>query len=820
MLFPIYLCLILFIQFISSNKGLIDKFSMENIQTDISNIGNNIFNIKYLHKVECEKMTIKLLGVSINNIYNVTINSIPIEIGINHKSLSAEIFFYTYNYQKTENIEMNVYINKIPNSFNPNNIALLCHRRDLKSLRLLEEIPKYNMTITSYDDQNNQTLQNQIILKPGRFKKAYITVSLSNDKYHLPPASATIFLIDKVFKTLDKYYQIATIKNEMVELQLGVPCNTNTGSYLVKFSMVTSNSYFNPLGSLNALVVKSNDKATIYYQNIQPSVTSGTTLIGILLSEANVDELNLAWTGADTNDKSAAVGDVTIYPNTKYLINKNSFVSNEQLSPARAKFSISNPYVYTNQVFTSEDPNSCFKWQDSTLTVPIKGTAAIIPSFYDISPYFSINPDSNINTDSLTINIDIPYSPIYIYCALVCIKDNFPSYDDIINSDSQKNSPYLQYYSNYFYTNNDNRVYFNNILSGQEYKLRCIIQSSGSDVTKRTYTSGDLYNVKSGLTNTTLSTINNLNTHCLQYKFDYDIGQEAKMDLINYCQQFFSSGSYTSNGCIVCTDSYQSYTATGVTLPAGCIRSTRLLSDSDIQKTQNIQTTPTNIMTNPNAVRESDSMLYTICAVPNPSCPNENKCNIDTWYYNKIQAFKDNTKDTATIKEQANIANIPVTEVLEYDDSNLPEIGKLKLNVKETTKTNLTIEIAYDYPLLCYYMFSLSSDIPEYNSLQDCGSNLCGSIKVNQYLQTNILPIDGVSEVSAGKYVYMFLGCFNDIPFSSKRFDVTQVAVLIYGEKEISTEIITNTVNDKNINEKVLNVNVFMILIYIFIFIN
>ena len=82
-----------------------------------------------------------------------------------------------------------------------------------------------------------------------------------------------------------------------------------------------------------------------------------------------------------------------------------------------------------------------------------------------------------------------------MYCALFCKFGNPPSDIDIINQ-SIKVGPLVQQYKTYFQTARSEEVYFNGLVRGQSYTLRCLFQTTEADEALRKFVN---YTVKSQL---------------------------------------------------------------------------------------------------------------------------------------------------------------------------------------------------------------------------------------------------------------------------------------------------------------------------------
>jgi hypothetical protein len=189
----------------------------------------------------------------------------------------------------------------------------------------------------------------------------------------------------------------------------------------------------------------------------------------------------------------------------------------------------------------STDPNSC-SWTTSTLTIIINGVTAIIPQDYNIIPAFTFYNASNDSTlaskNSIRFNIKFLYTPIFIYYALVCINNDFPS-DAAIRAPFVKNTNILQFYSGVYTSTTGQDLIFNNLIRGQRYKLTCIIESVQGDTSKRTWTSGALLQcISLNLTSYDIMPAFPQATYCAQFLFYSDPGQEPRLPSSNTVKNY------------------------------------------------------------------------------------------------------------------------------------------------------------------------------------------------------------------------------------------------------------------------------------------
>merc|ERR1712032_763468 len=192
---------------------------------------------------------------------------------------------------------------------------------------------------------------------------------------------------------------------------------------------------------------------------------AASTLIYYNLSDPNFDKLTVTWKGSEAvkNDPTAVISKAVIEVPT--IKAGDLYVKSDNLF---STFSITNLQATNDQVFSPQ---------------------AIIPNQYNFTNsflYFNSATDSTVTAkNSIKFQFTPPYSPIYVYCALVCYNRNFPS-DDIIKRFDNVGDNLTRYYSFMFNSKNKDNIMFNNLVRGQRYKLRCIISSTEGITEQRT----------------------------------------------------------------------------------------------------------------------------------------------------------------------------------------------------------------------------------------------------------------------------------------------------------------------------------------------
>ena len=647
---------------------------------------------------------------------------------------------------------------------------------------------KYNRGIEFKFDQtkwvvdiNTSGVFNVLTIRPGRFTLSTFTVK-GNTSSFIQPRAATISLSNQTFKLADTQYEVTTAKNEPSNFYIGAPCGTAPGKYIVYFSMTGNDvtTYFAPLAPVQ-ITLDTSVVGTVDF-SVPTSIPAGaSTLIYYTLSEPNFDKLTISWKSSETvkNDSTALISDAvlevpTIKAGQLYLKIQESF----------STFTITNLQATNNQVFAPKELNNCYKWNNNILTISISGTQAIIPNQYNFTSsfqYFNSAADTTITAkNSIKYEFTPPYSPIYVYCALVCYNRNFPS-DDVIRRFNNISDNLTSYYTFMFNTKTKSNIVFDNLVRGQRYKLRCIISSTEGVVSQRTSAAVSIEELASN--NGTISKFiptSVTKTQCVQYYFTSDPGQATKIAMINYCQKLFSATGYSSNGCIVCTDSDLTYTSPGIKLPNNltCTASAtksrlRFLQTTPADTTNNstiLTPTTASSSVNPSLVNQSNPITFSVCPVQHPVCNSDvsgNKLYSD--YFDQMIA---DTKTTALFNKNLGIVNVPVNNTLIVTDLVAPDISKNF--VAEVTSINsnglIVFNAKFTSALRCSWQISDSSAAPATGSaITSCTDNQwCGSnFQVGTLVSNAATDINNLKAFSSGKSYALYFACLNDVPYST-----------------------------------------------------
>ena len=658
-------------------------------------------------------------------------------------------------------------------------------------------------------DINTSGVFNIITIRPGRFISSTFTIK-SNTSASIQPRAATITLNDQIFRLADTSYPIITSTFQPVIFYIGAPCGTAPGSYLVNFSLTgdTVTSFFAPLAPVQITVDTSNTGLANF--SIPTAIPAGaSTLIYITLSEPNVDTLNVSWAATDGNKNDAtaqltnlAIAGAVVKAGTTYTANNSLY----------SVFSITNLQATNNQVFKPNALNACYNWSSSTITFTIFGTQAIIPNQYDFTPsfkYFNSDTDSTLTIkNAIKLTFTPPYSPIYVYCALVCFNRNYPT-DDVIKTSTNVNADNLtRYYMAMFNNKTPSDIVFDNLVRGQRYKLRCIISSTEGNPTLRTSTSVNIEQMSTtNGTSTLLMPSAVTKTQCVQYYFTSDPGQATKIAMVNYCQKLFSSSGWSQSGCIICADSGLTYTSPGLALPTNITCSStasksklRFLQTSTTTAVANNTTviTPTSAGTtvNPSGVNQSNPITFSICPLQHPICPTDVSGN--KLYSDYFSQLITDTKSTLLFNTNLGIVNVPVNNTLIVNDNVAPDISKNFVSQIISANPNGLVQFSASFPsaINCSWQIAESSLAPASGALinQCVDSQWCGKgFYVGTLTVTSSTNSNNLKAFTSGKSYSLYLACSNDVPYSSSISNVVALPLNLPASTVVTPTTITNT---------------------------
>jgi hypothetical protein len=343
---------------------------------------------------------------------------------------------------------------------------------------------------------------------------------------------------------------------------------------------------------------------------------------------------------------------------------------------------------------------------------------------------------------------------------------------EILNGNPLDNTPLKQYYRNMVTpTVGTVDMQFSNLLRGQSYQLKCILQSVdalATNVTSTTVTINTL--TQSDGSTEQLATNGTLATQCVTYKFTKDPGATVKQTLVEYCQKMFTLNGYTNNGCITCTDSSNLYIIPGLKLPAA--ENSCTVSSAPFRRVlQSATNSTTTTTTNTNT---GSAVAFSVCPVPNNYCPSDVAGTFN--YYSAIA----NLTALGSGTNFAKIYNITVpfagaSTSTESGSVNVAGVVISKLTYNATGLVSWT-SITSGTSLLCYWgIASTATAVPSFSSIQSCEGPWCGSTKVTSAgVETGTNNSTLLAFANQTTY-NIYYACYNDIPGSTTQSSVYAV---------------------------------------------
>jgi hypothetical protein len=629
------------------------------------------------------------------------------------------------------------------------------------------------------------TQLNVVTIKPGRYLQTYFNMK-PNSNTLLAPAVTTLTLTDNVFKLLNNSYTLPSSSNGPLGFMIGCACGTAPGSYVINFTS-SETTLFGALSPV-LVTVNSSTKATISTSVPANVPAGGSAFVGILLSDPNFDLFTVSWVNGDNanNDTSAKLTDAKVAPGTN-----TPAAGSTTPSPAFSTFTITNQSTtLPAQVFKTSDPNTCYTFgTTNTVSINISGTLGKVATDLNLSSnfkYFNSLTDPKLDKNAIRFQFTAPTVPVYIFCALSCINMAYPQDADIL---VPKLAPtnLIQFYSNYITTLTPLDIVFTNLVRGQQYHLRCLVQSAQGDPTLRTTASISFENF--AVTGGNSTTINispqaSQPTQCAQFQFLADPGTASKNLLVNYCQTVFSAPGSDANGCPICTTSDMSYFPAGLSFPQNitCTATTksrlRFLQASTASPAAPSNTTSTDVPT-----------TLTVCPVPSPICKTDIAAGGKS-YNDYLNAFTGALKTVALFKTNLNvdIKLNSTTPFIIINDATVPDITKVTGVIGTPATTGaLSFTLNGISPVVCYWQLTDSTTAPVFTALSGCTDpSWCGKVRVGA-ATTTVNMGTPLKPFSATSTYNIYIGCTNDIPMSQQFSAVKSIGTAALPQSSNST---------------------------------
>lgn len=608
-----------------------------------------------------------------------------------------------------------------------------------------------NQDVNNNPNNLNNSNNNQILLKPGFFKDIIIQARIITKS--MKSYITQITLKDSKFITDKSSYQFST-SNPILKLKIGVPCNTLKGIYYINFQ-ISNNVDFLEMSPVTVLVGDI-EPSTISLDTITNIPLGSSQMITYSLLEKNVDILNIVWNPDPNNDSSAQIEAISIESGDE---NPSVF------------FSIANINTNSTQIFTSTDPNSCFKLFTKNLSFKFDSNFADLTPFIKDpekfkSQFYLFNYDDYnlIPANSIKIVFKPIIFPIYLFCAIVCHDSDFPSDDSILAGDNQNWS-----FQKYIYSDKKLEFNFTNLMKNTRYKIKCIVQTTQSQLKQRTQLIIEIlkFNQKedSGFFNLKdISTTKMPPTNCLQFRFQKRLGNIVRDALINYCQNFYKS----YNGCIICLDNTK---RNSLGINPGTYYGCNIGEGN-----KNIQIIDeNNIIDGPLFQKDSNNAeisIFTMCPIQDLFCPTS----LSNEDYNKsTYTLLQNISSDSMISINVRLPFLQLQEIKVLSDLDIPDINNMSLNINSYNEMGFySFTVSNPKQVYCYYAIFMTNTLftPIEDDVIKCNDpSRCGKARINSVSSIISISTNDMRIFQNGNYSIWFI-CLNDIPNPVRRSTV------------------------------------------------
>lgn len=825
------------------------ELNIKNINTPMSNYFKEISNIK----VTLTNLNYDYVFKSYTNLFSsFTRNQIG-EIYSSLKSSSKEKYISNY---KNNNYYYNILVNKYLINYSRGYSYIYNYNKfvvDFTS-QLKSNISKTKAVIT------NNSFNKLIMFSPGRFYSFYLIVSntvnvlniepltlslddstfnLLKDKYIIYPSMITnkLYIGTSCYTSIGNYilsFNQDNIVNYTPLSKVIVGLSSVDSTYIyVKYSIDSI-----PEGTSTFLMyyiennIKISDKfnLTWSYNNLNKDYYTP------IISESSF------YTGISSlgyNQSTIDTANFNEYNLVSYSVYADPFVSKDTLMHE----DLSNKDIIIKKQFKVKNSSYCYKLKELSINFNIKkqyrneynnnlkrltkifinsnrndsiSTNYINYNFIEwfellnysnykgLNTLFALNNsnlnDVKLNANSLIIILNIKIKkilPIFIYCMLIDINEEFPSMSlsdfisDYINVrtylSQNDQRVYSAMYQEYVSINTKNiYIKFNKLNSNTKYKLKCQFTTTESYKDHRdSINTNEMHQLKYYNTDILkdIQTLDTPATQCLYFVFNDTINNLLRRNLIHQCQLFFGNNSDTY-GCVACIDNkgenfYSKY----------------YLLDIINNNNNNIK----NYQYNNNNKIQTDSMYFInyindnreyystnkeneilICAVVNNYC----EFNVFDFFF---KDFDDFTKHSFNNTNNY-INNISIiTDKVYPDIKNNNLLANIKDNVFSQSDGIDTIIFVYNKKLVFLFCFWKISNVFSYNNkpsiseMKICFNSdklefieYCGNFQVSNNNNVQITFSKEKQKLKIGDYkIWVF--CYNDLPNSKYHSDVEEL---------------------------------------------
>lgn len=607
-------------------------------------------------------------------------------------------------------------------------------------------------------------ITNKLSLEPGRFVKAYITTSSSLADPYLKPVYTDITFTSDVIITQETKYTIPSLYGEPFAFYIGVSCNAAEGQYVLKPVLSNTIDYLDsPTLYINVKLVK---KAVIYFDQPAPVPKQSNFLLHFYLSEINADELSISWKKKPASATNTYVEAIVVPKGSKTDYSR-------RISKVYSKITMEASTLGTDsQEWEAQTINNCYEIYDTLKFQQNSGLVTnSIPTEVSLSNYVSIETFENDNTllsNEIKIDFSAPASPSFAYCGLLCENKGYPKLSSIITDtyviykDTLTDSYFSRYYPIYFSpTEYSKTIIMQDLIRGYNYKMVCGLKSTDSGQYSSTSALGTMD--KDPSTGKAIRTTLPPTTTCVKYHYNIEITDTVKKAYINYCQYLYSQqNGYSSNGCIICSDSSGKFLSPGYSLNSffGCSKG-QCYTTAD---TTDIITSLYNLDSEEN----TGEISYTVCATSNKICESTAN-NLETIF----DTFITKTKYSSTANTNLGTTSISYNSLYNEKKYYELEVSSSKIKFNFTSPDNqvtadITWEASYSgQDVNCFWKLLLNTSVvPTTEDLVLCGTGdtLCGVMRLNRETKNYEVPSDKKEELRKNKIYNMYVSCTNVVP--------------------------------------------------------
>lgn len=604
---------------------------------------------------------------------------------------------------------------------------------------------------------------NVLYMNTGRYER--FSFKFRSNNRVLTGAEADVQLTDSRFRLERESYKVATYLGESIPFSIGCACSENPGYYLVRpnydpvvFTEVDI-PLFVPLAPVQVYLTRV--KGTITLPGSYSVRRSGSLYLYFTLSIATFNDLTLSFESGSTSSI-----DTLVIPAGK-SVGRTVF---RMLQDTNEGTNIS-----YNLVNIADSPAvNCWVFDPDTLTFQTNGIISTIPNSAilqaDFMYYTALDADITLNANSILFRFssisDITY--IYMYCALVCINNEFPSLVDLREGNFEDNETFATHITFITqYTKTDPYdIIFKGLIRNQPYKLIIYIESAEGNTELRTSSNVIFLNFTYPDTALTvdIKTKDPQPIRCLYYRFQSYPGAQVLLPLSTYCQFIFSNTGWTANGCVTCIDQF-GFKAPGLPIP------NNICSDTQIQFTN--ETTVIRNQTQPNS-----TYVYQLCPVPDPKCETE-----PVNYNENINTISSATSSNDTFLLQTHdVAVVPSFNSTTNTDEIFPE----NPNVEVTSEGNFVIihavapflpegsDTSTQRVLRCFirvYTANFPASAPTVEDIRLCNDpTSCISELIDTWGNQIAIPVTSSTNIN----IEVWGVCYNAVPFAENYAPVSR----------------------------------------------